>query len=105
MKKRAVQYKIIVSDAAWVMLSAHIRFSAEVSPQAARKTQRNIVDEIKSLCEMPERFGFLEAAFIPPGKYHKMFVENWYLVLYQVRDSTICVDYILDGQQDYQWLF
>ena len=100
-----MQYKIIVSDLAWDMLSAHVRFLAEVSPDAARKTQRNVVDAIKSLSSMPERFPFMDADFVPQGKYHKMFVENWFLVLYQIRDNVVYVDYIIDGRQDYGWLF
>ncbi|HHY30897.1 MAG TPA: type II toxin-antitoxin system RelE/ParE family toxin, partial [Syntrophaceticus sp.] len=47
---------------------------------------------------------FLESEFIPPNKYHKMFVEKWYLILYQVKDQTVYVDYIVDCRQDYGWL-
>lgn len=40
----------------------------------------------------------------PPNKYHKMFIEKWYLVLYQIQDDTVYVDYILDCRKDYNWL-
>ena len=33
-----------------------------------------------------------------------MFVENRYMVLYQVKDNNIYVDYIVDCRQDYEWL-
>lgn len=30
--------------------------------------------------------------------------QNWYLVLYQIRDDTVYIDYILDCRKDYNWL-
>ena len=38
------------------------------------------------------------------NKYHKMFVEKWYLILYQIKDQIVYVDYIVDCRQDYRWL-
>lgn len=55
---------------------------------------KNLMDAIRSLKEISEPFPFLEAEFIPPKKYHKMFVEKWYLILYQIKDQTVYVDYI-----------
>lgn len=98
------QYKVIVSDRARQMLAGHVRFLAQKNPTAARKTKNDLMDAIRSLHQMPERFPFLKADFIPPNKYHKMFVEKWYLILYQVKDQTVYVDYILDCRQDYGWL-
>ncbi|MGG1311990.1 MULTISPECIES: hypothetical protein [Cohnella] len=40
---------------------------------------------------MPERFPFLIAEFVPPNKHHKMVVEKWHLVLYQIKDRTVYV--------------
>lgn len=34
----------------------------------------------------------------------KMFIEKWYLILYQIQDDTVYVDYILDCRKDYSWL-
>ncbi|ADI01825.1 MAG TPA: type II toxin-antitoxin system RelE/ParE family toxin [Syntrophothermus lipocalidus] len=98
------QYKVIVSDRARQLLACHVLFLAQKSPTAARKVKNNLMDAIRSLHQMPERFPFLEAEFIPPNKYHKMFVEKWYLVLYQIKDRTVYVDYIVDCRQDYRWL-
>lgn len=33
-----------------------------------------------------------------------MFVAKWYLVLYQIQDDTVYVDYILDCRKAYSWL-
>jgi len=98
------KYKVIVSDRAKRMLGTHIRFLAQVSRDAAATKKAQIMRELRSLSEMPQRFPFFEEAHIPPNKYHKMFIENWYLVLYQIKDDTVFVDYILDCRRDYSWL-
>lgn len=98
------QYKVIVSDRSRQMLASHVWFLAQKSPVAARKVKNELMDAIRSLHQIPERFSFLEAEFIPPNKYHKMFVEKWYLILYQIKDQTVYVDYIVDCSQDYGWL-
>lgn len=98
------QYKVIVSDRARQMLAGHVRFLAQKSPAAARKVKNNLINAISSLSTMPERFPFLSAEFIRRNKYHKMFVEKYYLVLYQIKDETIYVDYLVDCRQDYGWL-
>ena len=98
------QYKVIVSDRARQMLAGHVRFLAQKSPSAARKIKNDLMDAIRSLHQIPERFPFLNAEFIPLNKYHKMFVEKWYLILYQIKDQAVYVDYIVDCRQDYGWL-
>ena len=98
------QYKVIVSDRARQMLAGHVRFLAQKSPPAARKTKNELMDAIRSLSTMSERFPFLNTEFVPLNKYHKMFVEKWYLMLYQIKDQTVYVDYIVDCRRDYGWL-
>jgi plasmid stabilization system protein ParE len=98
------QYQVIVSDRTRQMLAEHVAFLAQKSPAAARKTKNGLIAVIRSLSVMPERFPFLSAEFIPPNKYRKMFVEKRYLILYQIKDWTVYVDYILDCRQDYSWL-
>jgi plasmid stabilization system protein ParE len=98
------QYKVIVSDRSRKMLANHVRFLAQKSPTAARKVKNDLIDAIRTLHQMPERFSFLDAEFISPNKYHKMFVRRWYLIIYQIKDQTVYVDYIVDCRQDYGWL-
>ena len=98
------QYKVIVSERARQMLAGHVRFLAQKSPTAARKIKNDLMNAIRSLYQMPERFPFWEAEFIPPNKYHKMFVEKCYLILYQIKDQLVYVDFIVDCRQDYGWL-
>lgn len=98
------KYKVIVSDRAKRMLGTHIRFMAQVDKEAAAAKKKEIMSSMHSLSQMPQRFPFFEELYITPNKYHKMFVEKWYLVLYQVKDDTVYIDYILDCRKDYSWL-
>lgn len=98
------QYKVEISLHARQMLSFHIQFVTQVNPDAARRTKERIISAVRSLEQMPERHPFFNEEFIPTNKYHKMFVDKWYLVLYQVKDQTVYVDYVIDCRQDYGWL-
>ena len=98
------KYKVIVSDRVKRMLGTHIRFMAQVNKEAAIAKKKELMAAMHSLDHMPQRFPFFEGTYIPPNKYHKMFVEKWYLVIYQIKDDTVYVDYILDCRKDYSWL-
>lgn len=102
--EKTPKYKIIISERAKRMLGVHIHFLANVSPPAARAAKEAIIKSIRSLSVMPERFSFLNAEHISPNRYHKIFVKNWYLVLYQIKDQTVYVEYIVDCRQDFKWL-
>lgn len=98
------RYSVIISDRAKSMLGVQLKFIARVNKDVALKTKEDLIDAIRSLQQMPQRFPFFEAPYIPPNKYHKLFVPKWYLVLYQIRDDTVYVDYIVDCRKDYGWL-
>lgn len=98
------KYKVIVSDRAKRMLGTHIRFMVQVNKDVAKTKKQELMEAMRSLEHMPQRFPFFEEAYIPTNKYHKMFVTKWYLVLYQIQDDTVYVDYILDCRKDYSWL-
>ena len=98
------RYKVIISDRAKRMLGMHIRFMAQVSKEAAAAKKKEIMTAMRSLTQMPQRFPFFEGSYITPNKYHRMFIEKWYLVLYQIQDDTVYVEYILDCPKEYGWL-
>ena len=77
---------------------------AQVNKDAAKTKKQELMEAMRSLERMSQRFPFFEEAYIPTNKYHKMFVAKWYLVLYQIQDDTVYVDYILDCRKDYSWL-
>lgn len=98
------RYEIVVSERAYQMLEGHVLYLAQKSPTAANDMADRILNSIRSLQQMPERFPYLNAELIPLYKYRKLYIEKWYLVLYQIRDKTVYLDYIVDCRQDYAWL-
>ncbi len=99
-----MKYDVIISDRAREMLSMHIRFLAQVNKPAAVKLKARLMEQMRSLVDFPPRYPFFNENYIPVNKYHKLYVENWYLILYQIKDDTVFVDWIVDCRQDYQWL-
>jgi len=97
-------YKVIVSNTARLQLRSHIAFLASVSPSGARSTKQRLMDAFRSLEHMPQRYPFLDEEFLPRSKYRKLYVPSCYLILYQIRDATVYIDYVLDCRQDYSWL-
>lgn len=98
------KYKVIVSQNTLDMLKEHIAFVAKADKKAARNTKNKLLSAFKSLEEMPMRYPFFYEQYISSNKYHKMYVEKWYLVLYQIKDETVYIDYVLDCRKDYTWL-
>lgn len=98
------KYTVIVSDRAASMLANHIRFLARVSPKTAKRLHKEIVAETKVLEYMAECCPWLICDEIPANKYRKKLVSKRYLLIYQIKDDKVYVDYVLDCRQDYKWL-
>lgn len=98
------QYKVIISDRARRMLASHIRFMAQVNKETAKAKKNEIMSAMRCLNQIPQRFPFFNESYITPNKYRKMFIQKWYIVLYQIKDDTVYVDYIIDCRKDYAWL-
>jgi plasmid stabilization system protein ParE len=98
------KYRIVISDEARRQLGNCVLFIARENAEAADRLRKRLMEAIRSLNEMPARYPFFDEPYIPANKYHKMFVDNWYLILYQIRDATVYVDCVVDCRQDYQWL-
>ncbi len=98
------KYKVLVSPKAKNMLDEHIDFLAQVNAASARNRKNEIMKSLRFLSDMPARFPLFESDYIKSGKYHKMYIEKWYLVLYQIMDDTVYVEYIIDCRENYSWL-
>ena len=98
------KYKVLVSPKAKEMLDEHIEFLTQVNVASARNKKEEIMKGLRSLSNMPARFPLFESKYIKSGKYHKMYIEKWYLVLYQIIDDTVYVEYIIDCRENYKWL-
>lgn len=66
---------------------------AQVNKEAAIAKKKELITAMRSLGHIPQRFPFFEEPYIPPNKCHKIFVEKWYLVLYQIKDDMVYMDY------------
>lgn len=95
----ADKYKVIISDRAKKMLGEHIRFLAQVNKAAAAK-KKEIMAAMRSLCQMPQRFPHFVEPYVAPGKYRKMYIANWYIVLYKITGDTVYVEYVLDCRKE-----
>ena len=98
------KYKVLVSPKAKEMLDEHIDFLAQVNEASARNRKNEIMKGLRSLSDMPARFPLFESDYIKSGKYHKKKKKKWYLVLYQIIDDTVYVEYIIDCRENYSWL-
>ena len=98
------RYEVTVSERAASMLVNHIRFLANVSVEAAKKLHKELIAEIKALEFMPESYPWLSCDEIPANKYRKKLAAKRYLLIYQIKDDKVYVDYVLDCRQDYKWL-
>jgi plasmid stabilization system protein ParE len=76
------KYDVSVSDAALSMLDSHIEFLARVSSGAATKLMNEILVDIASLSENPQRFPAYQNQFISDNRYRRMLSAKRYLVLY-----------------------
>ena len=59
------KYKVIVSDRTKRMLGTHIRFMAQVNKDAAKTKKQELMEAMRSLERMPQRFPFFEEAYMP----------------------------------------
>ena len=72
------KYKVIVSDRAKRMLGTHICFMAQVNKDAVKAKKQELMEAMRFLERMPQRFPFFEETYIPTNKYHKMTLEIVY---------------------------
>ena len=97
-------YNVIISDRASEMLVSHIRFLAQVSIKAANDLRIEIISSANSLQKIPERHSYIDDPELPQNKYRKTIVSKRYLLIYQIKDNNVYIDYILDCRQNYDWL-
>lgn len=104
MDKEDNQYEVSISDGATRMLISHARFLAQVSESAAVRLINAFQKSASSLKQFPKRNPWLIDPLIPKGKYRKLLLEKQYLIIYQIKETTVYIDAVVDTQQDYKWL-
>ena len=86
-------YAVVISKRATQMLVSHAAFLAKVSREAADRLVTSFETAANSLAVMPERCAWLNADGLPHNKYRKIPFEKRYLLLFQIRDRTVYVDF------------
>lgn len=86
------------------MLVSHARFLAQVSEAVAIRLINAFQESVSSLKQFPERKPWLNDPLIPNCKYRKLLFEKRYLLVYQIKGTTVYVDAVVDTRQDYGWL-
>ena len=97
-------YSVIVSEKAKKMLVSHAAFLAKVSPSEAEKLVEDFQETASSLESMPNRCPWFSGAYIPKHQYRYIVFSKRYMLIYQIVDKTVYVDYCIDCRQDYGWL-
>ena len=68
--------------------------------------KNEVIENIKSLEEMPYRCPSFDKVNLPYQKYRYLLFSNYALVfVIDEENGNIYVDYILDTRKDYGWLF
>ena len=96
-------YNVSVSARAYNDIDRHVAFLSNVSINAAEKLQGKFISSMKSLEKNALSYPVL-VLNKENTKYRKLFVPKRYLILYEVEDNNIFVDYVVDCRQDYAWL-
>ena len=98
------EYKIVVSKRAAQMLVSHVAFVARLDEGLAHKLVRDFREAADSLSKMPYRAPILHSDIFSNQKHRKLIFDKRYLMLYQIKEDTVYIEYVIDGRQDYEWL-
>lgn len=97
-------YSVVVSERAAQMLVSHASFLANVNVEAANRLTSEFVETANSLGNMPQRHPWLRGDYIPRNTYRFALFEKRYMLIFQIVDDVVYVDYVVDCRQDYRWL-
>ena len=97
-------YDVEIRPRAMQMLVEQAAFLAEFNDEAAERLVQMFEESAASLSLFPKRAPELNDAYLPPHKYRKLLFAEHYLMVYQVAERKVFVDFIVDCRQDYQWL-
>ena len=98
------KYQVIVSEQAASMLVHHAAFLAQASVQAAERLTVAFEEAASSLETLPQRCPWLIEPEIPTNVYRFLLFEKRYMLLFQIREDTVYIDYTIDCREDYAWL-
>ena len=95
-----LKYMVLVSGRARSMLFEHARFMAQVSMHAAEKLLDQFEEKVIALEGMPERCPYYDNPYIRTGKYRKLSLGKYLLILFQVVDNVVHIELIIDARKE-----
>lgn len=98
------KYNVIVSERATGMLVKHAAFLAQVSSEAAERLTAAFEKAADSLEDMPQRCPLLTGVNDTNHSYRFLLFEKRYIIIFQIHDNSVYIEYVVDGRQDYGWL-
>ena len=97
-------YQVIVSKRAAQQLVEHAAFASGLEERLGYQLIEDFRKAADSLQRFPYRNPILRSEVFTAEKYRKMVFDKWHLLIYQVKDDKVYIEYVIDGRQDYQWL-
>lgn len=97
-------YEVMISPKAMQMLVSNAKFLAEADENAALSLVEEFQKTAQSLEILPKCFPWLKGDYIPSSTYRFAVFKKRYMLVFQIVEDTVYVDYVLDCRQDYQWL-
>ena len=94
------KHRVLVSPAANDRMHDHFLFLAQVSEKAARNLLAQLVKDIKSLENMPQRNPYFDRPYLEQGKYRYMLSYRRYRIVYQIARDCVFIEDIQDCRQD-----
>ena len=94
------KYHVIIDPAANDRMAEHMEFLARVSEDAAKRLLDDLINNIRSLSQMPFRYPIYDRPYLPPGKYRYLIACKRYRIVYQIDGDNVFVDDIQDCRQD-----
>ena len=98
------KYNVIISERAMQMLVSNVAFVSQVSINAGQRLTDEFEKTANSLEFMPQRCSWLSGEYIPKNQYRYILFEKRYMLIFQIIDNNVYVDYVVDCRQDYSWL-
>ena len=96
------KYTVLVSPKARDMLFEHASFLTQVSINSAYELFDLFEEKVDSLQIMPERCPLYTNPFIHNGRYRKLALGNYLLILFQVTNDLVHIELVIDARADYQ---
>ena len=86
------------------MLFEHARFLAQVSISAGEALFDMFEEKVISLEEMPERCAYYDNPYVQIGKYRKLSLGDYLLILFQISGSKVFIELIIDARAENKYL-